>query len=129
MKTTIALAVFTLASSAQGAPPEGYDVQAAFAEADTNKDGAVEIDEFYDRLVEIYFHADEDKNGTLSREEFVRAVVVREDFTAADVDADGKLTKREFVRSRLPIFLGSDADADGALSLDEVKAALEKGAK
>lgn len=53
MRTTIALAVFALASSAQAAPAEGYDVQAAFTEADTNKDGAVEIDEFYERMVEI----------------------------------------------------------------------------
>lgn len=59
----------------------------------------------------------------------MRAVVVEEDFTAADVDADGKLTRREFMRTRLPLFLRSDTDEDGALSLDEVKAALVKGAK
>jgi Ca2+-binding EF-hand superfamily protein len=127
MKTMLALAAFALAPAAHAAPPPGYDVESAFKEADTNKDGSVEIDEFYDRLVESYFHADSDKNGTLSKEEFVRAVVIEEDFAAADGNGDGVLSRQEFVRSRLPLFTSSDTDKDGALSLAEVKAALEKG--
>jgi Ca2+-binding EF-hand superfamily protein len=115
------------ASIAQAAPPADYDVSAAFAEADVNKDGSVEINEYYDRLVETYFHADTDKNGTLSKEEFVKAVVIEEDFAQVDIDANGNVDRREFVRSRLPLFQASDTNHDGGLSLDEVKAALAKG--
>lgn len=131
MKTLRTLAVLlaplAFALPARGAPPEGYDVEAAFAEADVNKDGGVEIDEYYDRLVELYFHADADKDGTLSRDEYMNAVVIEEDFSKVDIDGDGKVTRREFVRSRLPLFMAADADHDGSLSLDEVKAMLEKG--
>lgn len=127
MKTMLALAAFALAATVQAAPPPGYDVEAAFNEADTNKDGSVEMDEFYNRLVEIYFHADTDKNGTLSKEEFTRAVVIEENFAAADTNGDGILTRQEFIHSRLPLFEANDTNKDGALSLDEVKAALEKG--
>jgi Ca2+-binding EF-hand superfamily protein len=121
------LAVAALASGVQAGPPAGYDVSAAFAEADVNKDGSVEINEYFDRLVETYFHADTDKNGTLSKEEFVKAVVIEEDFAKVDIDSNGVVDRREFVRSRLPLFQASDTDHDGGLSLAEVRAALEKG--
>ena len=123
----LGLGLGALAPAAHAGPPAGYDVSAAFAEADVNKDGAVEINEYYDRLVEIYFHADTDKNGTLSKEEFTKAVVIEEDFTQVDSDANGAIDRREFVRSRLPLFTSSDTNHDGGLTLDEVKAALAKG--
>lgn len=117
--------VFT--SGVRAGPPTAYDVQAAFAEADTNKDGSIGIDEYYDRLVEIYFHGDTNKDGTLSPEEFSKAVVIQEPFAQVDGDGDGKVDRREFVRARLPIFQSSDTDRDGGLSLAEVKAAFEAG--
>jgi Ca2+-binding EF-hand superfamily protein len=124
---TSSLLVVVLASSlASGAAPQaGYDVETAFAETDTNKDGSIEIDEFFDRLVEIYFHGDTDKNGTLSPDEFAKAVVVQQEFGSVDRNGDGVIDRREFVRARLPVFMQADLDKDGALSLAEVKAALE----
>lgn len=110
---------------ARAADAGEYDVAAAFAEADTNGNGAIAIDEYYDRLIEIYFQGDADKDGYLSREELARAVVIPEDFEKADTDHDGKISRREFVRVRLPIFLEVDTDHDGELTLDEVKHALE----
>jgi Ca2+-binding EF-hand superfamily protein len=122
-------AVLGFAASRAAAQPERYDVAAAFEETDTNRDGAVQIDEFFDRLVEIYFHADTDKNGTLSGEEFERAVVVQQPVSEVDRNGDGAVDRREFVRSRLPLFQQADLDRDGELSLDEVKSALEGSAK
>jgi Ca2+-binding EF-hand superfamily protein len=119
-------ALCALAFVARAQAPAGYDVSAAFAQTDTNEDGRVEIDEFYERLVETYFHADSDKDGKLSQEEFTKAVVIQEDFAKIDVDSNGTLSRGEFIRSRLPLFDASDRDRDGGLSLDEVKAALEK---
>jgi Ca2+-binding EF-hand superfamily protein len=106
---------------------QAYDVKAAFDETDGNDDGLIEIDEYFDRLIEIYFHGDADKNGTLSPEEFARAVVINEPFAEVDRNGDGKLDRREFVRARLPIFLSTDSDKDGALSMAEVEAALAAG--
>jgi Ca2+-binding EF-hand superfamily protein len=124
---TLGVLVAALASPAAigTAAAAAYDVEAAFAETDTNKDGLIEIDEFFDRLVEIYFHGDSDKNGTLSREEFAKAVVVAQEFASVDRNGDAVVDRREFVRARLPVFMQADSDRDGALSLAEVKAALE----
>jgi Ca2+-binding EF-hand superfamily protein len=104
-----------------------YDVEAVFAESDTNKDGRIELDEFHARLTEIYFHGDANKDGYLSAEEFRKAVVIQEDIAGPDRDRDGRLSLREFMASRLPLFAKSDTDQDSALSLDEVKAALAVG--
>lgn len=123
--SSLLVVVFASSLASGAAPQAGYDVEAAFAETDTNNDGSIEIDEFFDRLVEIYFHGDADKNGTLSPDEFAKAVVVQQEFGSVDRNGDGVIDRREFVRARLPVFMQADLDKDGALSLAEVKAALE----
>jgi Ca2+-binding EF-hand superfamily protein len=123
-----ALAIsLALVGAARAGQAAGYDAKAAFAETDANKDGLIEIDEYFDRLVEIFFHGDADKNGTLSPDEFAKAVVIQEAFAEVDRDGDGKVDRREFVRARLPIFQSADSDRDGALSVAEVEAALAAG--
>lgn len=122
--TVFALLVFGAAAASATEPP-AYDVRAAFIETDRNGDNAIEINEFYDRLVDIYFLGDADKDGFLSEEEFVKVVVIKEDFTQIDKNSDGKLSKKEFVSGRLEMFFVIDTDDDGALSLAEVTGALE----
>ena len=116
------LVVGAFAARAQEAPT--YDVKKAFAETDKNGDGSIEIDEFHERLVDIFFLGDVDKDGFLSEEEFVKVVVIKEDFAKVDKDGDGKVSKREFVSARLPVFIAMDTDKDGSLSLAEVEAAF-----
>jgi Ca2+-binding EF-hand superfamily protein len=120
----VLVASLALAVPAHAESAADYDVRAAFDQTDANKDGLIEIDEYFDRLVEIYFHGDADKNGTLSPEEFSKAVVIQEPFSEVDRDGNGVVDRREFVRARLPIFQSADADKDGGLSFDEVEAAL-----
>ena len=110
-------------------PAAPYDVRAAFAEADANKDGMIEIGEFYDRLVDVFFLDDKNKDGSLSREEFVAAVVIDEPFSEVDRNGDGKVTKQEFIRARLPLFRATDTNDDGSLSLEEVIAMYEARGK
>ena len=117
------VALVALAAGAQEAPD--YDVKKAFAETDKNHDGAIELDEFHERLVDIFFIGDLDKDGFLTEEEFVAVVVVKEDFATVDKNGDGKASKREFVKQRLTAFIKLDNDDDGSLSLTEVNAALE----
>ena len=127
----ISLAALALpAATGRSDPPAKYDPRAAFAEADENKDGVIEIGEFYDRLVDVFFLDDTNKDGSLSHDEFVAAVVIEEPFSQVDRNGDGKVSKQEFVRSRLPLFRSSDTNDDGVLSLEEVTAAYEaKGKK
>jgi Ca2+-binding EF-hand superfamily protein len=116
----MALGAFT----AVAAEAPGYDVKKAFAETDKNGDGAIELDEYHARLVDIFFLGDVDKDGFLSEQEFLAVVVVKEDFALIDKNGDGKLAKREFVSARVTEFVKLDTDDDGALSLAEVEAAL-----
>ncbi len=122
----IAFALFVSTATfvaAQQAP--AYDVKAAFVEADRNGDGSIEIDEFYERLVDVFFLGDTDKDGFLTEDEFVKVVVLKEDFTEIDKSHEGKVDRKEFISARLPLFLVIDTDDDGSLSLTEVTAAYE----
>lgn len=131
MKRSTAFIAFGLLASvafaARAADVPGYDVKKAFSETDKNADGAIELDEFHERLVDVFFLGDVDKDGFLTEEEFVAVVVVKEDFADVDKNGDGKASKREFVKQRLTAFIRLDTDDDGSLSLAEVNAALEGG--
>ena len=123
----IAVALLALAAFAARAEEAGYDVKAAFAQTDRNKDGVIEIDEYHARLVDTFFLGDANKDGFLSEEEFVKVVVIKEDFAAIDKNGDGKLTKQEYVGARLAHYMAIDTDDSGTLSLVEVEAAVKGG--
>ena len=124
-----ALGAFVLLSlgaanaGAQQAP--AYDVKAAFSQADHNGNQSIELDEFYERLVDVFFLGDTNKDGFLTEEEFVKVVVLKEDFAKIDKNKEGRVDRREFVAARLPLFLVIDTDDDGELSITEVTAAYE----
>ena len=105
----------------QGKP---YDPRAAFAETDTNKDGAIDLEEFHARLVEVFYNADTNKDGVLVVDEY-KHLPLSGDFKEADVVQDGRLSLREFVRIRYQEFEHADTNHDGELSVDEVVAAFE----
>lgn len=100
-------------------PGDRYDPRAAFAETDTDTNGAVDRGEFNARVIEIFYFADADKDGVLSPAEQKR-LVFPDDFKDVDKDADGRLSLREFLRVRFADFDVVDADRDGMLSVEEV---------
>ena len=109
-----------LAPNRGGAEQAGsYDPRAAFAETDTNKDGAIDLEEFHVRLVEIFYNADGNKDGFLTVDEYDR-LPYSGDFKDADVDGDGRLSLHEFVRIRYRQFEAADHNDDAELSIDEV---------
>jgi Ca2+-binding EF-hand superfamily protein len=101
-----------------------YDPRAAFAEADKNRDGSVDREEFHVRIVEIFYSADRNKDGFLDAEE-LKQLAFPDDFTNNDKDADGRVSLREFLRVRFRDFDLADTDHDGQLSLEEVVVAFE----
>ena len=120
-----ALAVLFLFSASASAQQPGYDPHQAFKEADKNHDGYIEMDEFYERNVDLFFIGDRNKDGTLNREEYEAIVVVREDFTKVDQNGDGVLSEAEFISMRVPLFQQADKNHDGKLSEPEVTDAYE----
>jgi Ca2+-binding EF-hand superfamily protein len=120
-----ALLVFTstVADAQQSTAPS--EVTVAFTETDSNGDGVIEIDEYYRRLVDVFFLGDANRDGYLTEDEFVKVVLQKEDFAELDKSQEGKLSKREFIAARLPVYLVIDTDDDGVLSLSEVTAAYE----
>jgi len=122
---TLALAVSVSSAGADASKPN-HDPKAAHAQADENGDGQIDRREFHVRMVEVYFHADTDKNGALKPEELNRATVLEEDFTEADNDGDGKITLYEFIEFRFLLFDEADADSSGTLSVDEVVVVFEQ---
>ena len=101
-----------------------YDPRAAFAEADKNHDGVVDHEEFHERIVEVFYSADVNRDGFLDAVELKR-LTFPDDFTADDKDKDGRVSMREFLRVRFHDYDAADTNDDGVLSVDEVIVAFE----
>lgn len=101
-------------------PAVSHDPAAAHAQTDSNRDGLVDMEEFHQRIVEVYFHGDRDKDGTMSYEEIDGVVVFQEDWTLVDSNEDGRISLHEFVRDRMQDFHEVDGDGNGLLSKQEV---------
>lgn len=116
------------AALAQSGTP-AYDPRAAFAETDTNHDGAVDHEEFLERMTEVFYRADVNKDGVLTVDEVSATLVQTPDLKAADGNHDGKLTLHEFLTVRFKDYDTVDTNHDGLLELDEVVSAFETPSK
>jgi Ca2+-binding EF-hand superfamily protein len=106
-----------------------YDPRAAFSQTDHNHDGVVDYEEFTDRMAEVFFQADVNKDGELSAAECTATLVQTENLTKADSNHDGQLTLHEFMRARLKDYELVDTNHDGLLELDEVIRVYEAAVK
>lgn len=105
-------------------PPKPYDPRAAFAETDKNGDGQIDRQEFADRIIDVFYIADTNKDGFLVVDEYAR-LPYSGAFTSADSTGDGRLTLSEFERIRFTQFDEADTNKDGTLSVDEVVVVYE----
>ena len=118
--------VLSAALARADAPTPKHDPRAAHAQADLNDDGQIDRREFHLRMVEVFFHADTDKNGFMKPEELNRATLLEEDFGKADNDGDGKISLYEFIEFRFYLFEEVDTDSNGRLSVEEVVVVFER---
>lgn len=115
----LAVAGLLLAGAARADGPGSYNPRTAFSQSDTDRSGAVDRRELYDRCVEVFYHADGDKDGFLVVEESRRLPHI-DDLKRGDSDRDGRLSVNEYVRIRDLEFEAADGDKDGELTVDEV---------
>lgn len=121
----LVIATLVLASGVRAQnPAKPYDPKAAFIETDKNGDGQIDIEEFHERLVDVFYSVDRNKDGFLSEDEFM-LLPYPEGFKEADKDGDGRVSLPEFLAIRFHQFEEADTNHDGQLSLEEVIAAFE----
>jgi EF hand len=119
-----ALLAASAAAAADAPAPAPYEPRAAFKETDQDSNGKVDHREFYERTVEVFYHADTNKDGSLDAAELAR-VPHPEPMAAADATHDGKVSLDEYVRIRAVSFRDTDRNQDGVLEVDEVVAVFE----
>jgi Ca2+-binding EF-hand superfamily protein len=89
---------------------------------DTDNDGTVDIDEAKKAAGELFDKLDADKDGTLDVKE-LKGRLTQQEFIAADPDKDGTLSKDEYLAVVEKRFKAADPDNDGTVSAAEFKTA------
>jgi len=93
-------------------------IRAAFAEADVNHDGYVDVDEFVGRTVLLFKQADTNDDRVITAEEVKNVTPGR--FKNADRNGDGKLSLGEAVGAKMIDYFEIDANHDGVITVEEI---------
>lgn len=87
---------------------------------DTDNDGTIDIDEAKKAASALFDKLDTDQDGTLDVKE-LKGRLTQKEFTAADQDNDGTLSKDEYLALVEKRFKAADPDNDGTVSTAELK--------
>jgi Ca2+-binding EF-hand superfamily protein len=125
---TIAALLGTLSVCVAPTPcADRMDANGTLALVDRNKDGRIDREEYHQRMTEVFFFADVDKDGIVTFTELVAVTAVDpEAVKKADRDGDGKLSLYEFLYIVHLDFDAADKDQDGVLNVEEVRAMIGK---
>ena len=101
--------------------PPPHDPRAAHAATDRNHNGEISREEFEQRIIQIFYFADVDKDGFVTAGQLM---AFDEDslFETADIDRDSRLSLSEFLAARFENFREADTDGSDSLSVEEVVA-------
>jgi Ca2+-binding EF-hand superfamily protein len=125
MRTYLLIAAVLLgALSAVAAPAlcaEPMNAAATMILVDRNRDGRIDREEYHQRMTEVFYFADLDKDGKVTHAELTTVTVVDpEAFKNADRDGDGKHSVYEFLYIVHRDFDVADKNQDGVLDMQEL---------
>lgn len=98
------------------------EIRKAFAVADVNGDGYLDVNEYVAQTIYIFRQIDVNRDGSITEQEW--AVynpgynVAR--FKAADRDGDGKISLGEAVAFKMIQFFDVDTNRDGVITIEEL---------
>lgn len=121
-RLTLALAALTTLGLAAGSAAASEELERAFAAADLNGDGYLNIDEYTAAVISGFFERDANGDKVLTLDELPD--VDPADFEKADRNGDGRISLGEAVGDRMIRFFdaGGDQPPHGVVTLDELKA-------
>jgi hypothetical protein len=127
MKLALLAAISTslLIVSAAAQQPSQDTMRKAFAEADDNKDGLLNIDEYIGHVIYVFRQVDTNRDGFITEQEVMVVFTTAyrpQLFKAADRNGDGKLSVGEAVAAKVIDYFEIDTNRDGVLSIEEVLA-------
>lgn len=119
-----ALACASAFAQGPGTPDGDEALRKAFAAADANKDGVIEVDEAVGDAVLLFITFDRNRDRFLTTDETPRHDPAR--LKAADRNGDGKLSVGEVAADRVWEFFEADTNSNGVLTFEEVRAYVTK---
>ncbi|MEI6548320.1 MAG: EF-hand domain-containing protein [Burkholderiales bacterium] len=117
------LACSTVSAMAQTAQPTVS--KQIFSDADADRDGYVDLNEFHRDISASFVLLDHDHDGYITREEIgsipdkARVKLLLRALNATDRDGDGRLSFKEVITARMAYFDQADTNHDDRISLDE----------
>jgi Ca2+-binding EF-hand superfamily protein len=123
-----AVALIGCASLAYGQGMKPMKREALIKSCDKNGDGQIDREEYFERITEVFFLADANKDGYLEMSEILAAVpdANPERIKSADTNGDGKIDLHELQNALSKDFDRADLNGDGVLDKDEVQQMLNQ---
>ena len=117
-----AVGAATLIGSAGAQQVNEVELRKAFAIADVNGDGYIDVNEYVAQVIYIFRQIDVNKDGSITVQEWAayNPGYSPERFKSADRNGDGKISLGEAVGAKMIEFFDIDTNRDGAISVEEL---------